>query len=400
MSSPALPIRLAPLVRPADCPEIVERKGIGHPDTICDAIAEEFSLALVRFYRERFGLILHHNVDKVLLRGGASRAAFGGGRVLRPIEIYLAGRATFAYKGVRVPVEDLAVQSARAWLARHVPDLDPVRHVRIRCLARPGSADLVDLFERAHKSGIWLANDSSIGVGFAPLSAIEAAVLSVDRTLGGAMRSAPAAGPDIKILAVGNGASASFTVSCAFVGARVRDLADYLRQKRALAARIAAAVRRAGVEPAGVAVNGADHPDSGSIFLTATGTSAEAGDDGEAGRGNRVSGLITPGRPMTMEAAAGKNPVSHVGKLYNVAAQAIAQRLVRERSEIADAECWLASRIGAPVTAPQSVLLRLRMTRGGPSRAAARAANDIVREELERLAGSWRALLARRVRLY
>jgi S-adenosylmethionine synthetase len=379
--------------------EIVERKGIGHPDTICDALAEEFSLALVQFYRERFGLILHHNVDKVLLRGGASRAAFGGGRIVRPIEIYLAGRATFAYRGARVPVADLAIESARSWLRRHVPDLDPVRHVRIRCLARPGSADLVDLFERAHKSGIWLANDSSIGVGFAPLSAIERAVLSVDRALGRGAPATAAAGPDTKILAVRSGDSARFTVSCAFVGARLRDVDDYMRQKGALCARVAAAARRAGVDPTGVAVNGADSPEHGSVFLTVTGTSAEAGDDGEAGRGNRVSGFIAPSRPMTLEAAAGKNPVSHVGKLYNVAAQAIAQRLVSDVPGVRAAECWLASRIGAPVTEPQSILLRLRTPRGARPRAASRA-NDIVREELDGLAGLWRALLARRIQLY
>ena len=74
--------------------EIVERKGLGHPDTICDALAENLSLALSRFYLERFGAILHHNVDKGLLCGGAARPAFGGGEVTEPIEIYLAGRAT------------------------------------------------------------------------------------------------------------------------------------------------------------------------------------------------------------------------------------------------------------------------------------------------------------------
>ena len=68
--------------------EVVERKGIGHPDTICDALAERFSVGLSCFYLERFGKVLHHNVDKVLLRGGGARAHFGGGEVLEPIEIF------------------------------------------------------------------------------------------------------------------------------------------------------------------------------------------------------------------------------------------------------------------------------------------------------------------------
>jgi len=382
-------------------PEIVERKGLGHPDTICDALAEELSLALVRFYRERFGLILHHNVDKVLLRGGTSRAGFGGGRVLQPIEIYMAGRATTAYKGVRVPVAALAIESARAWLARHIPDLDPVRDVRIRCLVRPGSADLVDLFERAHERGIWLANDSSIGVGFAPASAIERAVLAIDRKVAAAGSGrARGAGPDVKILAAGEGHRAGFTVACAFVGSRVADLGDYLDQKRALGRAIAAAAQRAGVAPREVTVNGADDPDSGSIYLTVTGTSAESGDDGEVGRGNRVGGLITPGRPMTMEAAAGKNPVSHVGKLYNIAARAIAARVVRSVPGAVAAECWLASTIGEPVTRPRSVTLRLRSARPTLPPASRRAIEAIVRRELDGLGGLWRTLLARRVPLF
>ena len=74
----------------------VERKGLGHPDTICDAVSEAASLALSRAYLERCGRVLHHNVDKVLLRGGTARPAFGGGEVLEAIEIYIAGRATGA----------------------------------------------------------------------------------------------------------------------------------------------------------------------------------------------------------------------------------------------------------------------------------------------------------------
>ena len=88
---------------PASLPlEIVERKGLAHPDSLCDALAENLSVALSRYYIERFGIILHHNVDKALLCGGAARAAFGGGEVMEPIDIYLAGRATGEFKGIEV----------------------------------------------------------------------------------------------------------------------------------------------------------------------------------------------------------------------------------------------------------------------------------------------------------
>ena len=77
------------------------------------------------------------------------------------------------------------------------------------------------------------------------------------------------------------------------------------------------------------------------------------------GRGNRINGLITPCRPMTLEAPAGKNPVSHVGKLYNVAARGIAEAIVSEIPEIDAAECYLSSRIGQQVGEPHFVELRL-----------------------------------------
>jgi S-adenosylmethionine synthetase len=77
--------------------EIVERKGRGHPDSLCDGAAEELSVALCKFYREKVGRILHHNVDKAVLVGGSSEADFGGGRVIAPIQIYIVGRATLGW---------------------------------------------------------------------------------------------------------------------------------------------------------------------------------------------------------------------------------------------------------------------------------------------------------------
>ena len=144
--------------------EIVERKGIGHPDTVCDALAEELSRALCRFYLERFGLVMHHNVDKVLLWGGTSSPAFGGGKILDPMEIFFAGRATCEYKGIGVPLEDLIQESCSNWLRSHFHALNPDQHVKIHNLVRPGSADLVDLYLRQEKTGIALANDTQYGL--------------------------------------------------------------------------------------------------------------------------------------------------------------------------------------------------------------------------------------------
>jgi S-adenosylmethionine synthetase len=122
--------------------EIVEHKGLGHPDAICDALAENLSRNLCHEYRSRFGEILHHNVDKALLAGGRAMAEFGGGTVLAPIEIYLAGRAISEVGNATLPISEIAIKGSRAWLHANLHALDVERHVRIHNLVRPGSHDL------------------------------------------------------------------------------------------------------------------------------------------------------------------------------------------------------------------------------------------------------------------
>jgi S-adenosylmethionine synthetase len=375
--------------------EIVERKGLGHPDSICDALAEEFSLALSRFYRDRFGRVLHHNVDKALLWGGSARARFGGGRVERPLELFMAGRATSSFRGVDIPVQDLLVESAENWLRRNIHALDPKAHARFHALVRPGSADLVELFLRQAEAGVMLANDSSIGVGYAPLSALELAVARVERHLNAPATKAahPEIGEDIKVMGVRRGNSVQLTVSCAFVDRHVADIHDYAAKKRRVADMARAA---AGGDFGGdieVTVNAADDIGAESVFLTVTGTSAEAGDDGEAGRGNRMNGLITPCRPMSIESLAGKNPVTHVGKLYSLAAGLTAAALVEEIAEAEEAQCFLVSQIGRPLSDPAAADIRLRLSDAAALPRARRMAAEILADQLSRMGTLWEGLL-------
>jgi S-adenosylmethionine synthetase len=377
--------------------EIVERKGVGHPDTICDALTEGLSHALCRFYIERFGLILHHNVDKALLWGGAARPAFGGGEVVEPIEIYLAGRATREVRGVAVPVEDLAVESSRAWLRAHLPELDPERHVRIHTLIRPSSPDLVALFERQRATGVALANDTSFGVGFAPLDPLERAVLAVERRLNApATRAAyPEVGPDVKVMGARRGHALRITVACAMVGRNVRDLADYFAAKtRVRTLALEAAREAAGTGAVDVDVNTADGETADSIYLTVTGTSAEGGDDGQVGRGNRANGLITPYRPMSLEAVAGKNPVTHVGKLYNLMATRIAHAVVDALPGVSEAHCYLLSQIGKPIDAPQVFEVRLRLADPAALASLRARIEAVAHDELRGIHGLWTKVLA------
>ena len=116
------------------------------------------------------------------------------------------------------------------------------------------------------------------------------------------------------------------------------------------------------------------------MYVTVSGLSAEMGDCGQVGRGNRVNGLITPGRCMSLEAAAGKNPVAHVGKLYNVLAMLMARDIHATLADIAEVRVQLLSAIGKPVDDPQVAAIQLR--------SEAKAGNN-VKKQAQDIADKW-----------
>lgn len=375
--------------------EVVERKGLGHPDSICDALAEDFSRRLCRFYLDRFGAIAHHNVDKALLWGGVARPSFGGGEVLEPIEIFLSGRATREFRGVIIPIEEIATACVHDWFRDNMRAVDPERHVRVHCLVRPGSSDLVDLFARQLETGVPLANDTSCGIGFAPASELERVVYRVERHLNSAAikQIHPEIGEDIKVMGVRRGNHIRLTIAVAFIDRFVADITEYRNMKATVADLATRTAREETPETVSVQVNAGDDVDAGNVYLTVTGTSAESGDDGEVGRGNRANGLITPFRPMTMEAVAGKNPVSHVGKIYNLAAERISGDIVTALDTVTDAQCCLVSQIGRPVTDPANANLQIRTVEGVDVAEVAPHVEEIVHAQLLQTGSLWQELI-------
>jgi len=339
--------------------EFVERKGLGHPDYIADAIAESVSRALCREYLKRFGEVLHHNVDKVLVVGGQSRPKFGGGEILAPIYVLVAGRATTEVKTESgaietVPLGPIVLEASKEWIRSNFRFLDPEKHVVIDYRIGKGSADLVNIFER--KKEYPGANDTSLGVGFAPLSDTERLVLEVERYLNSpkVKSELPMVGEDVKVMAVRMGSKVELTVAVAFVSKFIADRGEYLNAKEEVKRRVEDLAAKTTDKEVVVHVNTGDDPsavDESGYYLVVTGTSAEHGDDGATGRGNRVNGLITPMRPMSMEATAGKNPVSHVGKLYNAVAYRAAVKIVEETG-VEEAYVKLLSQIGRPINDP------------------------------------------------
>lgn len=366
--------------------EVVERKGFGHPDTICDSLAEASASTLQHKYLELFGRVLHFNVDKILLRGGRSAPKFGGGTLLDPIGIYLAGRATSLYDGKELNLSELLSASARTWFGEQFSLVDPEQDIKIECLVRSGSPDLTDLFKR---DGTPRANDTSIGIGFAPFSRLEVLVRDLELWLNSSsFRLAHSElGRDIKVMGIRNGDGCRLVLAAAIIDRHVACLDEYVHKTEILAHLVKNFASERVGRPVGLALNAADDFERGSIYLTVTGLSAEAGDDGEVGRGNRFNGLITPYRPMTLEAYSGKNSVTHTGRIYQACAQRIADRACSEFDELSEARCILVSRIGAPVTEPEMAQVQYRTKPGVAALSIDDALNRLVREELDRLGG-------------
>ncbi|MDY6818563.1 MAG: methionine adenosyltransferase [Halobacteriales archaeon] len=348
-------IRVTPIDRGAvddQTVEIVERKGLGHPDSICDGIAERVSRELAQTYLDRVGRVLHYNTDETQLVAGDAAPAFGGGEVLDPIYLLIVGRATKEFEGQKIPVDSIALQAARDYLRENIPHLDLDSDVVIDVRLGEGSGDLQHVFGEDGVT-VPMANDTSFGVGHAPFTETEEIVLNAERKLNAEFASDhPALGPDIKIMGKREDDSIDITVAAALIDEYVPDMATYEAEIEAIREYVTDLAYEYTDRDVTVYVNTADNISEGSIYLTVTGISAEQGDDGSVGRGNRANGLITPNRSMSMEATSGKNPVNHIGKIYNLLATEIAHDVVAEVDGIRDLRVRLLSQIGRAIDHP------------------------------------------------
>jgi len=369
--------------------EIVERKGIGHPDTICDSIMEEVSVELNKEYLRRVGGILHYNADKSLLVAGEAEVKFGGGKVKRPMLLVIGDRATNLYAGEEIPIEEIAIRAAKRWIKENLRYVDPEEHVQYMVELRPGSAELTDIFRRS-EGKLMGANDTSAAVGYAPLSRMERLVLEVEKMLNSRefKRSFPEVGEDIKVMGYRVKNSVNLTIAVAFVDRYIGSEEEYFKRKEEVLEAVNSYLKNfPEFESIKVEMNTLDVRGRGEngVYLTVLGTSADSADSGEVGRGNGVNGLIPLMRPRSSEAAAGKNPVSHVGKIYNILTHKIAERVVEEVPEVREVFIWLVSRIGKPVDQPDMAAAEVVMKRQGSFQDVKERISDIINRELERM---------------
>ena len=342
--------------------ELVERKGLGHPDSIADGVSESVSRALCRLYLDEFGRILHHNTDETQVVGGGSEPKFGGGRVTSPIYILLVGRATTEVNGEKLPYRDVALEAARKYIQSVCAHIDIDKHVELDCKIGQGSVDLRGVFEQKSV----LSNDTSFGVGFAPFSDTERVVLESERFLTLKLKKKlPALGEDVKVMGYRQGPKIHLTVAAALVDSEIASPAEYQAVCEEIHDKLADQATKLTGREVTIDVNTADDPELGRYYLTVTGCSMEAGDDGSVGRGNRANGLITPCRPMSLEASAGKNPVNHVGKIYNILGNLIANDIVKETGgNVKEVHVRILSQIGKPVDQPQVASIQILPAEG------------------------------------
>jgi S-adenosylmethionine synthetase len=289
----------------------------------------------------------------VQISGGQSQPQFNGGTVTQPIYILLGGRATSRLDDTAINVHGIAKRAATNHLQETVRHLDVEQDVIIDSRIGQGSSDLTQLYGDSGEAP--LANDTSFGVGHAPFSDTEQLVLNVAETLNAdaTKEQHPFIGEDVKVMANRQDNQIDVTVAAALVDRYVQDYEDYMDKKAQIQELVGETAAKYTDRAVNVAVNTADGDSDDEIYLTVTGTSAEMGDDGSVGRGNRVSGLITPRRAMSLEASSGKNPVAHIGKIYNLMAHRIADDIVDATSSADEAHVVLLSQIGQPINDPQ-----------------------------------------------
>ncbi|MFJ8435143.1 methionine adenosyltransferase [Kitasatospora sp. NPDC094019] len=354
---------------------LLERKGLGHPDTLADHLAEELSRAYSRYTLDRFGAVLHHNFDKLALLGGSCEVRYGAGRMTTPVKVLVNGRAAYACGGEEIPVRELVEQAVLAFFHDRLPELAGHLDLVFNITSNPSPGAVVtdesgtdrsrwfaprsvdDLRERH----TLIANDTSLGTGWAPMAPFEQFAHALVNHLSGVSEftwANPWCGSDVKLMGHFDGAKAEAILCVPQKSEHVPDRASYLANKEEVLAECArfAEQHLPGIEITFL-LNARDVPEKDELYLTYTGSSIESGDEGVVGRGNRVNGLITPLRPMNLEGASGKNPVYHVGKLYNLAATRLAQRLYDETGSYA--EVHLVSATGQRLDQPWKVLVRL-----------------------------------------
>lgn len=367
--------------------ELVERKGTGQPDSMCDALVEQASVALCREYLKTFGRILPFNLDKGLLIPGRTEPRFGGGRVLGPMRLILGGHATAEHGGARFDVGETVQASVVDWLRQHIRFVDPERDIVLQNELKETVTDFANWDEHVSIN----ATDTWAAVGYAPPTETERLVWATERYVNSPefKEIHPEAGEDVKVMGCRRDRELTLSVALAFLDRFVADAQSYRDRKQEIKVELEKylARRQQTLDKVTISINALDVPDRGEpgMYLTVLGTLAERWEGGQAGRGNRVNGLIALNRPMGIGAVAGKNPLSDFGKIYSVLTHRIAGRIYSTVSGLVEVVVRMCSQIGKPADDPLIASVQLILEEGVLLEQVAPAVEAVLERELANL---------------
>ncbi|HEY4680969.1 MAG TPA: methionine adenosyltransferase [Nitrosarchaeum sp.] len=364
--------------------EIVERKGIGHPDTICDLVMNQVSIDLSKLYLKETGTIQHHNMDKALLVAGQSESNFGGGKIIKPMKMILGDRATFDIGERTLPIGDLAIQTAKEWFEKNLRFVND-EHVEYQVEIGVTSKELQSIFENTKS---FAANDTSVLVGYAPFTETESIVLNTEQHINSKQfkDNFPESGEDVKVMGFRDANHVDLTIATAFVDRFISTENQYFQKKEEMLQEINEFLKKNYSMEITANMNCLDSKNRGmsGLYLTVLGTSADSADSGQVGRGNMASRVISPSRPAGSEATAGKNPVSHIGKIYNALSFKIANEIHIKVSGLDEVCVWMYNVIGRPVNDPKAVIVQPTIT-GQLQNAEKNQINEIVENNLQNI---------------
>lgn len=364
--------------------EIVERKGIGHPDTICDLVMNQISVDLSKLYLKETGAIQHHNMDKALLVAGQSESNFGGGKIIKPMKMILGDRATFDIGKRKLPIGDFAIQTAKKWFEKNLRFVND-EHVEYQVEIGVTSRELQSIFENTKS---FAANDTSVLVGYAPFTETESIVLNTEQHINSKQfkDNFPESGEDVKVMGFRDANHVDLTIATAFVDRFISSENQYFQRKEEMLQEINEFLKKNYSMEITTNMNCLDSKNKGlsGLYLTVLGTSADSADSGQVGRGNMASRVISPSRPAGSEATAGKNPVSHIGKIYNALSFKIANEIHTKVSGLDEVCVWMYNVIGRPVNEPEAVIVQPTIT-GQLHDAEKNQINEIVENNLQNI---------------
>ncbi|PIQ91690.1 MAG: hypothetical protein COV70_02450 [Parcubacteria group bacterium CG11_big_fil_rev_8_21_14_0_20_39_22] len=314
--------------------EIVERKGVGHPDSLADALSNEISVYFSKHCIDNFGIILHHNFDKLYIGGGNFTNNFGTCDRLKPIMVQVNGRISDRFGRNMIEIESIQKKAVENYLCKVLPNITKDDLVVIsnatqfhrnpRRFSPRNRRDVPDA-DRP------MANDTSLCVSHWPPTATESLVYRLEkyfweRTDDGYLTPRfTEIGGDIKVFAIREDKHIDIIMSVPTLSEKTKSFKHYLELIYDYKSKLTVIAKEI-VSPLDMTVSIEINPQK-NPYMLGIGSCIECGEEGVVGRGNSILGIIAPNRCGTQESWAGKNPVYHTGRVWGYLTAKLAQSI-------------------------------------------------------------------------